>query len=51
MGVDDVIKKKKKNKTKKPQNSFVLVATNAVSLKLNFTLGHCVILDVSAVQR
>lgn len=49
MGVDDVIKKKK-NKTKKPQNSFVLVATDAVFLKLNFALGHCVLLDVSALQ-
>lgn len=47
MGVDDVIKIKK---TKKPPNSFVLVATDSVFLKLNFPLSHCVILDTSAVQ-
>lgn len=43
MGVADVIKKQ--------TNSFVLVAADAVFiLKLNFTSGHCVVFDISAVQ-
>lgn len=46
MGVADVIKKQ--------TNSFVLVAADAgfffFFFKLNFTSGHCVVFDISAVQ-